>query len=65
MENYEYVELKPYKGFSITKGWRVDERGKKISGTEVYDVFEGEDAVGESFKTLRAAQQYINTLANS
>lgn len=62
MNGYEYKTLSDYKGYGITKAHQVDDEGKRIPGTTVYIVSEGEDYIGEEYKSLSAAKRYIDTL---
>ncbi len=64
MKEFDFKELKTYKGYGITKGWEIDGDGCKIKGTDIYNVFEDEDAIGESFTTLADAKKFIDSLHN-
>ncbi len=61
MAQYEERELKPYKGFGITKMQELNFFGKKI-GLPFYNVDDGEDYIGEEFRTLEDAKKFIDTL---
>lgn len=61
--DYDGIELKPYKGFSICKLWRVDSDGKRIKKYPyIYTVYEGEDAVGEEYNSLAEAKKFIDKI---
>ena len=64
-EEFVYQDLKDYKGYGITKVFRVDEDGRKIPGSIVYDVSEGEDFIGEEYKSLAEAKRFIDSLVRS
>ena len=55
-------ELKPYKGYQISKVWDTY-KGKAIPGTTVYCIYDSEnDAVGDCCKTLKDAHRYIDLM---
>nr|WP_297765692.1 hypothetical protein [uncultured Butyrivibrio sp.] len=62
MYDFEYKELADYKGYGITRAHQVDDEGKKLKGTAVYIVSEGDDYIGEEYKNLNAAKKFIDSL---
>lgn len=55
-------ELTPYKGYGITKEWKIDLFGHRVKGSEKYLVDDGEDYIGEEYKTLKDAKNFIDTI---
>lgn len=55
MKDFEYIELKPYHGYGITKVYETEPDGKRIPGTERYIVDDGEEYIGEEYPTLKHA----------
>ncbi len=62
MNDYEYKELSAYKGYGMTRAYQLNDEGKKIPGTTIYLVSEGEDYIGEEYKTLIDAKKYVDGL---
>lgn len=62
MFDYEYEELKPYKGYGISKAYKVDDEGNRVSGTTVYLVDDGEDYIGEEFKSIKEAHKFVEEM---
>lgn len=62
MNGYEFQELKPYKGYGISKAYELDFDGERIKDSLVYVVDDGEDYIGEEYKTLKEARQFIDTI---
>ncbi len=65
MYDFEYKELADYKGYGITRAHQVDDEGKKLKGTTVYIVSEGDDYIGEEYVYLEAAKHYIDGLIHT
>ncbi len=61
MQDYEVKELKSYKGYGISKAWKVNFEGKR-KGNAFYLVDDGDDYLGEEFTTLEQAKEFIDTL---
>lgn len=59
-ERIEAEDVEEYKGCCISKSWKTDEKGKRIPGTTRYMVSEDEDWVGDVYKTLKEARQYVD-----
>lgn len=63
MKHIESKELKSYKGYGIDKVWYAyDDDDKKVKGSDRYCVSDGEDYIGEEFRTLEEAKVWIDTL---
>lgn len=55
--------MAPYKGYRIEKSWRTDSKGRPIKDTEMYAVIDDEDDwIGDAYKTVKEAHDYINDL---
>lgn len=61
MTNYDERELKPYRGYGITKMWELNFFNKRI-GLPFYCVSEDADYIGKEFKTLEQAKKFIDGL---
>ena len=62
MNDFESRELKKYKGYGISKAWRVDSDGERIKKYPFfYLVDDGDDYIGEEYKTLAEAKAFIDT----
>ena len=59
--NYDIRELKPYKGYEISKMWELNVFDKRI-GKPFYCVSENDDYIGEEYSTLEDAKAFIDTL---
>ena len=59
-DNYEYKELKSYKGYDIQKAWKIDEDG--IS-TYFYLVADDDDYIGEEYSSIKEAHRFIDSIA--
>lgn len=59
--DFESVDLKDYKGYGISKAWLVDFEGKKKGGY-FYLVSEGEEYIGEEYKSLEEAKRFVDSL---
>lgn len=62
MADYEFLDLKPYRGYSIQKAWKVDNDGKRI-GKVVYVVSDDEDVIGEEYKSIAEAHRFIDSIS--
>ena len=62
VNDMEWIELRPYHGYGISKVYEITETGKKIPGTTRYVVDDGEDAIGEEYYSLEQARNYINSI---
>lgn len=63
MYDFEVKELKSYKGFGIDKAWRVDSDGERIKKYGFfYLVNDGDEYIGEEYKSLAEAKAFIDTL---
>lgn len=60
--DYEEKELKSYKGYEISKLWKLNFFGKRV-GKPFYCVAEGGDYIGEEYKTLEEAKEFIDMVA--
>lgn len=60
-ESIDSKEMRPYKGYRIEKSWKVDHKGRPIPDSETYMVIDEEDDwIGDVYKTLKEAHQYID-----
>ena len=59
-DRIEAEDAEEYKGCCISKSWKTDEKGRRIPGTTRYMVSEDEDWVGDVYKTLKEARQYVD-----
>lgn len=63
MYDFDFKELKNYKGYQIDKCWRVDSDGERIKKYPFfYNVSENDDYIGEEFESLEAAKKFIDSL---
>ena len=62
MADYEFLDLKPYKGYDVQKAWKVDNDGKRI-GKVVYVVSDDEDVIGEEYKSVAEAHRFIDSIS--
>lgn len=63
MYDFDTKELKDYKGFGISKAWRVDSDGERIKKYGYfYLVDDGDDYIGEEYDSLAEAKKFIDTL---
>ena len=63
---YDGKEMTPYKGYKIEKNWELDYKGKPIPGTIQYMVIdEDDDWIGDVYKTLKEAHEYIDQVEGS
>lgn len=62
MYDYEFEELKSYKGYGISKAYKVDDDGKRINGTTVYLVDDGDDYIGEEYKSIKEAHKFVDEM---
>ena len=61
--DFDYKDLKPYKGYTIQKAWYIDDEGNRIKKYPVfYLVADEDDYVGEEYKTLEDAKRWIDSL---
>ena len=58
----EVKELKAFRGYGISKAWKIDLWGHKVKGSDIYLVDDGEDYIGEEYSTLEEAKRFIKTL---
>ena len=61
MKDYEYKEMKPYKGFEVYKAWEVNEDGKRI-GKACYIVADDDDYIGEEYESIAQAHRFIDSV---
>ena len=63
MFNFDSKELKSYKGYEISKAWRVDSDGKRIKKYPFfYLVADEDDYIGEEYATLSDAKKFIDSI---
>ena len=63
MYAFDSKELKNYKGYGISKAWRVDSDGERIKKYPFfYLVDDGDDFIGEEYDSLENARKFIDTL---
>lgn len=63
MYEFESKQLKNYKGYEISKCWRVDSDGERIKKYPFfYNVADDDDYIGEEFNSLEEAKKFIDTL---
>lgn len=61
--DFDFRELKSYKGYDIQKAWRTDEFGNRIKNRPFfYLVADEEDYIGEEFGSLSKAKRFIDGL---
>jgi len=62
--DYEYKELKPYKGYDVYRSDRVrtDILGRHIVYT-VYLVADNDDFIGTEYQTIKEAHRFIDYLS--
>lgn len=62
-EQFDFKQLKTYKGYEIQKAWWVDSDGDRIKKYPVfYLVADDDDYIGDEFQSLEDAKKYIDTL---
>lgn len=62
--DFETKELKSYKGYEISKAWRVDTDGDMIKKYGYfYLVSDDDDYIGEEYKSLAEAKKFIDSIA--
>ena len=59
---YDYIDLKPYKGYGVQKTWETDEDGKRI-GKFRYIVSDDDDCIGEEYDSIAEAHRFIDSIA--
>lgn len=58
-------ELKEYRGYGVEKAWWTDNDGERIKRYPFfYLVFEGEEYIGEQYKTLEEAHKFIDSIVD-
>lgn len=61
--DFDSKELKSYKGYEISKCWRVDSDGNRIVKYPFfYLVADGDDYIGEEYATLSDAKKFIDSI---
>lgn len=61
--DFDTKELKGYKGYGISKAWRVDADGERIKKYGFfYLVSDSDDYIGEEFNSVDDAKAFIDTL---
>ena len=62
-EDFDYRQLKNYKGYEIQKAWWIDSYGDRIKKYPIfYLVADDEGYIGEEYPTLADAKKFIDTL---
>ena len=62
-EQFDFKQLKNYKGYEIQKAWWVDSDGDRIKKYPAfYLVADDDDYIGDEFQSLEDAKKYIDTL---
>lgn len=61
-DTLEGYDLKPYKGYGVEKAWYEDIDGRKIPNTDHYLVFEDDDYIGGSYRTIADAHRFIDSI---
>ena len=62
--DFEFRDMKPYKGYEVQKAWHIDIDGKR-HGNAFYLVAEGDDYVGEKYSSLAEAHRFIDSIATT
>ena len=67
--NFEYIDLKPYKGYNVQKAWELiytkthyGEYGYKRHGKPRYIVADEEGYIGEEYYSLSEAHRFIDSI---
>ena len=63
MYDFDSKELKSYKGYEISKAWRVDSDGERIKKYPFfYLVAQDEEYIGEEYSSLAEAKKFIDSI---